>query len=525
MRLRFYQRKADLLYQNFLMKAVSRVHWLESGLKAYFLLFLALIFLYVVYLGSTPVTNAVAGLPEDMLVTGDVEAGTIIAEYEPSQHDALTWVLPFTLNDASIATVRALYASPGVQRMGVYIGQKGAQAEQGFYLEGTIGGLEARFMIGDDGQQGSAWEDWQRRPYGWKTADASPVMAFAAHTRMSGERAGQKHELRLQFNFHNDGAGHTRARALIDGHPIRANGAHARLTDADGWFTLPPEFVPAVIRLGDELGSAQWGRPRLWPGLRDGEWLPPVQPARVELPADQYWLGDSQITGRAAGLAQSNQTAFHALWESFHDQSWNTSITPMAKGGRGLQGHMEALQALWGRDAEPRPGPEWVHIVESGDQNEPGQQTPRQYGDTLVTFMRWLKRASPDAIVSVETPFSFGRESVLFDEGRDWTAHRTELLARVETLKKEGIRVHVVDTDHRIRALERKLGPEAVWYQPGTPAQYHFTEVGNLMTALTIYWHLGYDVNAINFQPILDEGMITQSQIDACLSVLNAAYP
>lgn len=271
-----------------------------------------------------------------------------------------------------------------------------------------------------------------------------------------------------------------------------------------------------------DAGRVVWKPPPLWPVPQSGDWPTVSQPARVDLPANQYWLGDSQITGRANGLAQSNETAFHTLWASVNADPWNTSIPLLAKGGRGLQGHWEALQARWG--ARMRTEPEWVHIVETGDQLEPGQRTAREYGDTFEAFMRWLFKASPQVVVSIETPFSFGRESLFFNEGRDWTSYRVELLDRAKKLQEEGIMVHVVDTDHRIRALERLLSPGAVWFQPGTPAQYHFTEVGNLMTALSIYWHLGYDVNTINFQPLLEEGIITPSQIHACLTVLNAAY-
>lgn len=243
-----------------------------------------------------------------------------------------------------------------------------------------------------------------------------------------------------------------------------------------------------------------------------------TQPPLVVLPQNRFWYGDSQIRGRANGLTTSNRSAFIALWDATTTAPQTNSYD--GSGGRGLQDTFLALQGAWGTSSTPRPGPEWVHFVETGGQDEPGQATPAEWGDTLEWGVRWIRAKSPNCIISTETQFSFGREG---EAGRDWTNYKTELYARAQKLRNDGITVHVVDNDGRIKALQSKLGAPAVWYQPGDPLnrQYHFTDVGNLMTAMAIFWQFGYSVNDLDLSPILAEGYVTLAQANACFDVLN----
>lgn len=245
------------------------------------------------------------------------------------------------------------------------------------------------------------------------------------------------------------------------------------------------------------------------------------QPPMVVLPTNRFWYGDSQISGRANGLTRSNREAFMALWAATTTEPQNNSFSGI--GGRSLLGTFQALQGAWGTSSTVRPGPEWLHFVETGSQNPndaPGQATAAEWGNTFDSFVRWVRAKSPNCIISTETQFSFGREGEIY---RDWTPYRTELYNRAQALKNDGITVHVVDNDGRIKALQSKLGAAAVWYQPGDPLnrQYHFTDVGNLMTAIAIFWQLGYSVMDLDFSTILAEGNVTLSQLNACLDVIN----
>lgn len=243
--------------------------------------------------------------------------------------------------------------------------------------------------------------------------------------------------------------------------------------------------------------------------------LPFVQPALVSLPDARFMIGDSQVLGAASGIATSSVTAFQALWAELF--AGTPTYTALGGSGRELQGHIAALQANWGVSGTPRPGPDWVHIMETGNQNMDGQRTPAEYGATWVAGVQWIVSRSPNAVMSAEIPTSFGRIGEIW---RDWRAYGEELRRRVAALATQGITVHLIETDSRIRALEKKLTPAVVWYPPPDGRQYHFTEVGNLMVAMTMLWHLGYNTNALTFTSILAEGTITQAQIDACNDVL-----
>lgn len=245
-----------------------------------------------------------------------------------------------------------------------------------------------------------------------------------------------------------------------------------------------------------------------------GGGTPPQQPSIVILPQNRFWLGDSQIRGRANGLTVSNGSAFAALWTStMSDPQTNTT---WGIGGRSLLGHLAYIQSQWGTSTVQRPGPEWVHWVETGEQNLDGQRTPAEYQTSVLTLCRWLKQKSPNCLISCETPFSFGRESEAY---RNWSAYVPALYAARDILASEDITLHVVDNNGRILALCQKLGNPAVYYVPPDPRQYHFTDVGNLMTAMAIYWQLGYSVEDLDITPILNEGYVSLAQYTACLDV------
>lgn len=244
------------------------------------------------------------------------------------------------------------------------------------------------------------------------------------------------------------------------------------------------------------------------------------QPPQIAVPVNQYWYGDSQINGRGYGsLTTSNVTAFRAFWSNFFSSSVNTSIPTGGVGGRGLQATINALLSVWNQQGSGiRPGPEWVHFVETGDQNQDGQRTATDYANTVEWAIRAIRAKSPNCLISTETPFSFGREG---EQWRDWTTYKTAMLERIALLNTEGFNVRVVDNDGYINALEGIIPANQIWYPAGHTYAYHFTDVGNLMTAVGIWWTLGYDISQLNFASILAQGFVTQTHVDAILQVIN----
>ena len=234
----------------------------------------------------------------------------------------------------------------------------------------------------------------------------------------------------------------------------------------------------------------------------------------VSLPTLRWFFGDSQINGHGAGsLTVNNWIAFNTMYNTL-----SLGVTPdnrdFGQGGRGLLGHRTAHEGQWGATGALRTTPEWVHWVETGGQDEPGQTTLTDFGNTLESYMRWIASRSQNVIISTETQFSFGRES---ESGRDWWPHIQVLRDKAYILSLEGINLRIVENNAYILALQNRLGPSTVWYQAGHPSEFHFTDVGNVMTGLGMLYTFGHNVEAINFDSIIAQGYVTSAHITACL--------
>lgn len=482
------------------------------------------------------ITDPITLQPGSNIYTADFSPRAALPTFNPNDYGAMTWVMWFRFDDCAWGGETDPKCINGKL---AYIGHHDAETQQGFYLSSThMGGETGNLNIGDNWQTvDSPWDGWELTDYGFKDPNGVPQWVAYAETGQPWGADGKWHELRIQFDFLNGAVGHTRARVLIDRYPTKATGLNF---DSNGWFKLPPEFRPDRIRLGygdatsanastDRTGYAagvQWGKEmQVWSGIVEGEGAIVSQPTLVPLHATQWWVGDSQVTGAATGLCKNNRDAVAALWPSFY----NTTIaaTSVAQGGRGLMdntkantndfGHYHDIRSKWGTSVTTRPGPEWLHLVETGDQDLTGQRTATEYGDSIELFFRWVHSKSPNCLMSTETPFSFGREGEIW---RDWEPYNTELKMRINRMAAEGIIVHLIEVNERVKALSNILGATTVWYPPSALEKYHFTAVGNLLTAVSTYYDLGHDINQINFALILAEGIINQTQIDAILQVV-----
>ena len=230
-------------------------------------------------------------------------------------------------------------------------------------------------------------------------------------------------------------------------------------------------------------------------------------PSPVDLGGLWMLLGDSQTDGRATGSTQSPVTALRAIWDETETPPTNQHAN--GEGGRSL---LETNQYYTGR-AE-RTDRTFVYFQESGDQNNTGQTTAEEFGDTFDDFITEILSNTPNAVIVVETAFSFGREAEAF---RNWTDYNTELAARVATWQGLGEAVYLSEVDRNIKALQILLTPTEVWFQAAEENAYHYKGTGNLMVALTLLDSLHYPMGDLDLSGILEP---TAPQIAACLQVI-----
>ena len=226
----------------------------------------------------------------------------------------------------------------------------------------------------------------------------------------------------------------------------------------------------------------------------------------IILPENWYFFGDSQTAGRASSqpLAVSHAAAFENLWLS------NFATVPYTYvygvGGRSLQGTMQAYENTTNYHAN-----DWVHIQESGNQKKEGQKTPEEFINSFVLFVEKIISRSPNALITMETAYSFEREA---RNGRDWTQYNSALRTKVSEMQASGQNVYLIDVEPAMKGLVEILGFNAVILDDGG----HYSGVGNLLIALLIFDELGYDVNTINLEGISD---ISAYQKEQCLLVIN----
>lgn len=222
-----------------------------------------------------------------------------------------------------------------------------------------------------------------------------------------------------------------------------------------------------------------------------------VPPSIITPPSRWIRLGDSQTGGRATETptAVSPIVALDNLWAENGFSPASPSTTTSGVSGRSLAGTRTSYEGMMITSTP------WVHVQESGNQDLDGQRTAADFGATFQAFMEKIHTDWPDALITYETAFSFGREA---DAYRNWTSYNTELLARVATLASAGITVHVVDTDAHVKALQSILTPAAVWYQSGETNAYHYTGIGNFLIAMAMLQALGHNVATIAHTSISD---------------------
>lgn len=218
-----------------------------------------------------------------------------------------------------------------------------------------------------------------------------------------------------------------------------------------------------------------------------------------------FFFGDSETDGRAYDepTAVSQAVAFENIWDGSFGSPY-TSVIFGEGGGITLKESYENYLATAGTDDAT-----WINIQESGRHGQAGrgQEDPQDFGDTFEQFVRHIDANAPDAVITYETAFSF--EPHIAE--RNWTAFNTELRERVTLLAAEGIVVHLAEVALHIEELIAQLDR----YDVIQSDDAHYTGLGNLTVALSIYRALGYDVTALDLSGIADDDVSPQHKAAA----------
>lgn len=246
--------------------------------------------------------------------------------------------------------------------------------------------------------------------------------------------------------------------------------------------------------------------------------------APITLSNRRAFYGDSQTAGPATSPCASHATAFQAIWNANFTPA--TTVNIDGEGGMGLQRHNTRY------NADTHYTNEWVHVQESGGQDEPGQLTAAEFKATFIAFIETIYANSPSGLITYETAYSFQREAT---PGRNWDSYNVAMYEAVTELAARAtpINVLVVDVDTVIKRLVTALGYAVVNQQTGaTPANYtvanapyHYTEVGNLAIALAIFKRLGYNIRALNLSSVSTAsnvlGRVTTAHVTACIDAVD----
>ena len=227
-----------------------------------------------------------------------------------------------------------------------------------------------------------------------------------------------------------------------------------------------------------------------------------------------FFFGDSQTDGRATDdpTAESHAIAFENIWSDTFGGTINSTIVGEGGGITLLESH-DNYTATAGTDNAT-----WVHVQESGSNGQAGrgQEDPEDFGDTFEAFMRDIHSNTPDAVISYETAWTRDPN----DSGALWYEFNDEMRRRVKLLARDGIIVHIVESEFFIlKAID-----ENTFYDVVLTDDVHYTGFGNFVIAVAMYRALGYSVEDLTFGNIATSD-VSIAQQDYTVSAVSSTYP
>lgn len=249
--------------------------------------------------------------------------------------------------------------------------------------------------------------------------------------------------------------------------------------------------------------------------LACGRALTPATP--VALGTDWLFLGDSETSGRAnEASAVSQVDAFENIWNQTHASSIVADTNGV--GGRQIASTHAAYLGETSIGSVT-----FINFQDSGGQDATIDE-PAEYVALLEDFIDDVQVNSPNAVLTIETAYSFEEAS---DSGRYWPLHNDAMRTSINAYRGGGMEIYIAEVDRNITELVVQkraqlgatAGQEAVFGDTGMVLGNHFTGLGNLMVALSIFEALNYDLTTLDLSAIPD-GEISASDKALCISII-----
>ncbi len=223
-------------------------------------------------------------------------------------------------------------------------------------------------------------------------------------------------------------------------------------------------------------------------------------PGTINIGLNWAFMGDSQTHGRAyeSPAVVSSPQAVETIWNSL----FPNELPNLTNRGWGSHSLLMSWKEGWGYcynaiDNTDKNALTWVHFQESGTIAKDSQRNLSEYTKTLDGFINDIRLYSPNAFITAETAFSYGRENEC-NGCVDWSAYNDHLRLKISGLKAQNVNILLVDIDRLIKYGQSSEGfgsPDLLWFPANSDTfPYHYTGLGNFLIALAIYDALGYDI-------------------------------
>jgi hypothetical protein len=63
-----------------------------------------------------------------------------------------------------------------------------------------------------------------------------------------------------------------------------------------------------------------------------------------------------------------------------------------------------------------------------------------------------------------------------------------------------------------IKLADTEFGASNIWYQAGQPQAYHYTGLGNLIVAMSIFYELGFDLASLDLSGITNNEISNENK-------------
>lgn len=259
----------------------------------------------------------------------------------------------------------------------------------------------------------------------------------------------------------------------------------------------------------------------------------------VPIGARPIFLGDSETDGREDDVTKSPPHVFTNILQ--HSLMPGNLVNPYTlldtstvyRSGRSGDSLADTLAHFNGLSLANRTDRSLIFWQESGSQDQDGQRTASEFGDTVDLMLDTVLALNPNAAILTSDAFNFdrgnphtateGQGSYQNENFRDWGGqsggHNAELRLRFARRGKPN-QLFIADVDYYIKAYAAAIGKANVYYSVWNETNFaHFKRAGNLMVALTWFKALRYPIRNLNLSGI-PTAQVSQAHRDIALSLV-----